>query len=245
MFAGRAWSLEHPGLSADRNRSRHAPQQLAPSLATEVTVTITAWGLKLLDEAAPRHLALVGRLFWAPLTPPQRSQREPVPRHHRRGASPRQRRQTRRDQPCRTRSRGPPAHTLPRLPQRRLGRITQRTWSALLHLPDPHIPGRPRLARLPHLRPQRAQRTPWRRRPHVVPPLQPLNRQAPPTRQPEGAGQERSPMTAQGQRGRTWNSRHSSRRPLHAHGAFRQGAEQCSVPHWGARPCAAADRRRG
>jgi DNA-binding MarR family transcriptional regulator len=41
--------------------------------ATEVTVTITAEGLSLLDEAAPRHLALVGQLFWTPLTPSQRS----------------------------------------------------------------------------------------------------------------------------------------------------------------------------
>jgi DNA-binding MarR family transcriptional regulator len=47
-------------------RSRHS--------ATEVTVTITTQGLKLLDEAAPRHLALVGQLFWTPLTPRQRSQ---------------------------------------------------------------------------------------------------------------------------------------------------------------------------
>jgi DNA-binding MarR family transcriptional regulator len=42
--------------------------------ATEVTVTITAQGLTMLDEAAPRHLALVGQLFWAPLTPAQRAQ---------------------------------------------------------------------------------------------------------------------------------------------------------------------------
>ena len=46
-------------------RTRHS--------ATEVTVTITAQGLRLLDEAAPRHLALVGQLFWTPLTPAQRS----------------------------------------------------------------------------------------------------------------------------------------------------------------------------
>jgi DNA-binding MarR family transcriptional regulator len=42
--------------------------------ATEVTVTITTQGLTLLDEAAPRHLALVGQLFWSPLTPAQRTQ---------------------------------------------------------------------------------------------------------------------------------------------------------------------------
>lgn len=42
--------------------------------ATEVTVSITAQGLTLLDEAAPRHLALVGQLFWTPLTPAQRVQ---------------------------------------------------------------------------------------------------------------------------------------------------------------------------
>jgi DNA-binding MarR family transcriptional regulator len=45
-------------------RSRHSP--------TEVTVTITEQGLALLDSTAPRHLALVDQLFWAPLTPNQR-----------------------------------------------------------------------------------------------------------------------------------------------------------------------------
>jgi hypothetical protein len=30
--------------------------------------------IALLDEAAPRHLALVGQLFWAPLTSDQRTQ---------------------------------------------------------------------------------------------------------------------------------------------------------------------------
>ncbi|HEY5249859.1 MAG TPA: MarR family transcriptional regulator [Dermatophilaceae bacterium] len=42
--------------------------------ATEVTVTVTDQGLTLLDEAAPRHLDLVGQLFWTPLTPEQRTQ---------------------------------------------------------------------------------------------------------------------------------------------------------------------------
>jgi DNA-binding MarR family transcriptional regulator len=41
--------------------------------ATEVSVAITPRGLALLDEAAPRHLALVDQLFWSPLTPNQRS----------------------------------------------------------------------------------------------------------------------------------------------------------------------------
>lgn len=47
-------------------RNRHS--------ATEVTATITRQGMRLLDEAAPRHLALVGQLFWSPLTPVQRTQ---------------------------------------------------------------------------------------------------------------------------------------------------------------------------
>ena len=47
-------------------RTRHS--------ATEVTVTLAAQGRALLDEAAPRHLALVGQLFWTPLTPAQRTQ---------------------------------------------------------------------------------------------------------------------------------------------------------------------------
>jgi DNA-binding MarR family transcriptional regulator len=55
--------LEAKGLVT---RNRHS--------ATEVTVTLTDHGLALLDEAAPRHLALVGQLFWSPLTPAQRSQ---------------------------------------------------------------------------------------------------------------------------------------------------------------------------
>jgi DNA-binding MarR family transcriptional regulator len=42
--------------------------------ATEVTVTLSPEGLALIDEAAPRHLALVDQLFWSPLTPPQRTQ---------------------------------------------------------------------------------------------------------------------------------------------------------------------------
>jgi DNA-binding MarR family transcriptional regulator len=42
--------------------------------ATEVTVTLAAQGQELLDQAAPRHLALVGQLFWAPLTATQRTQ---------------------------------------------------------------------------------------------------------------------------------------------------------------------------
>jgi DNA-binding MarR family transcriptional regulator len=46
-------------------RNRHS--------ATEVTVTITPQGLRLLDDAAPRHLALVDQLFWSPLTPAQRT----------------------------------------------------------------------------------------------------------------------------------------------------------------------------
>jgi DNA-binding MarR family transcriptional regulator len=41
--------------------------------ATEVTVTITDQGLALLDEAAPRHLALVDQLFWSPLDPDERT----------------------------------------------------------------------------------------------------------------------------------------------------------------------------
>jgi len=40
--------------------------------ATEVGVTVTPRGLALLNEAAPRHLALVDHLFWSPLTPRQR-----------------------------------------------------------------------------------------------------------------------------------------------------------------------------
>ena len=47
-------------------RNRHS--------AIEVTVTLAAHGRALLDEAAPRHLALVGQLFWTPLTPAQRTQ---------------------------------------------------------------------------------------------------------------------------------------------------------------------------
>jgi DNA-binding MarR family transcriptional regulator len=47
-------------------RNRHS--------ATEVTVTMTPQGLTLLDDAAPRHLALVGELFWSPLTSAQRTQ---------------------------------------------------------------------------------------------------------------------------------------------------------------------------
>jgi len=47
-------------------RNRHS--------ATEVTVAITEQGLSLLDEAAPRHLQLVGQLFWSPLTSAQRIQ---------------------------------------------------------------------------------------------------------------------------------------------------------------------------
>lgn len=45
-------------------RARHSP--------TEVTVTITQQGQDLLATAAPRHLALVDQLFWAPLTQNQR-----------------------------------------------------------------------------------------------------------------------------------------------------------------------------
>jgi MarR family 2-MHQ and catechol resistance regulon transcriptional repressor len=41
--------------------------------ATEVSVTVTAAGLALLDEAVPRHLALIDQLFWSPLTPRQRA----------------------------------------------------------------------------------------------------------------------------------------------------------------------------
>jgi len=48
------------------SRNRHS--------AIEVTVTLAAHGRALLDEAAPRHLALVGQLFWTPLTPAQRIQ---------------------------------------------------------------------------------------------------------------------------------------------------------------------------
>ncbi len=47
-------------------RNRHS--------ATDVTVTLADEGRALLDEAAPRHLALVGQLFWTPLTPAQRMQ---------------------------------------------------------------------------------------------------------------------------------------------------------------------------
>jgi DNA-binding MarR family transcriptional regulator len=53
--------LEDRGLVA---RSRRSP--------TEVSVTITAEGLALLDEAVPRHLALIDQQFWSPLTPNQR-----------------------------------------------------------------------------------------------------------------------------------------------------------------------------
>ena len=55
--------LEKSGLVT---RTRHS--------AIEVTVTITAQGLELLDEAAPRHLALVSQLFWSPLSPAERTQ---------------------------------------------------------------------------------------------------------------------------------------------------------------------------
>jgi DNA-binding MarR family transcriptional regulator len=41
-------------------RTRHS--------AIEVIVTLADAGRRLLDEAAPRHLALVDQLFWAPLT---------------------------------------------------------------------------------------------------------------------------------------------------------------------------------
>ena len=47
-------------------RSSHSP--------TEVTVTLAAAGLTVLDEAAPRHLALVEQLFWSPLTADERTQ---------------------------------------------------------------------------------------------------------------------------------------------------------------------------
>ena len=47
-------------------RSRHSP--------TEVTVTLAAVGHTVLDEAAPRHLALVEQLFWSPLTADERTQ---------------------------------------------------------------------------------------------------------------------------------------------------------------------------
>ena len=47
-------------------RSRHSP--------TEVTVTLTAAGHTVLDEATPRHLALVGQLFWSPLAAGERTQ---------------------------------------------------------------------------------------------------------------------------------------------------------------------------
>ena len=47
-------------------RSRHSP--------TEVTVTLAAVGHTVLDEAAPRHLALVDQLFWSPLTAGERTQ---------------------------------------------------------------------------------------------------------------------------------------------------------------------------
>jgi DNA-binding MarR family transcriptional regulator len=47
-------------------RSRHSP--------TEVTVTLTPAGHAVLDEAAPRHLALVEQLFWSPLTANERMQ---------------------------------------------------------------------------------------------------------------------------------------------------------------------------
>lgn len=54
--------LESRGLVA---RTRHSP--------TEVSVTLTERGVALLARAAPRHLELVDELFWAPLTPHQRS----------------------------------------------------------------------------------------------------------------------------------------------------------------------------
>ena len=47
-------------------RSRHSP--------TEVTVTLAAAGHAVLDEATPRHLALVEQLFWSPLTADERTQ---------------------------------------------------------------------------------------------------------------------------------------------------------------------------
>jgi DNA-binding MarR family transcriptional regulator len=53
--------LESRGLV---ERTRHSP--------TEVSVSLTEGGLALLAEAAPRHLALVDELFWAPITPSQR-----------------------------------------------------------------------------------------------------------------------------------------------------------------------------
>ena len=53
--------LEDRGLA---ERTRHS--------ATEVSVTLTPVGLDLLATAAPRHLALVDRIFWAPLTPSER-----------------------------------------------------------------------------------------------------------------------------------------------------------------------------
>lgn len=46
-------------------RNRHS--------ATDVAVTLADEGRVLLDEAAPRHLALVGQLFWTPLTPRERT----------------------------------------------------------------------------------------------------------------------------------------------------------------------------
>jgi DNA-binding MarR family transcriptional regulator len=56
-----------------RLESRHLVTRNCHS-PTEVSVTITAQGLALLDEAAPRHLALVDQLFWSPLAPEQRTQ---------------------------------------------------------------------------------------------------------------------------------------------------------------------------
>jgi len=47
-------------------RTRHS--------ATDVTVRLADQGRALLDEAAPRHLALVGQLFWTPLTPDRRTE---------------------------------------------------------------------------------------------------------------------------------------------------------------------------
>jgi len=53
--------LEDRGLV---RRTRHS--------ATEVNVTLTRRGMVLLAKAAPRHLALVDQLFWAPLTRAER-----------------------------------------------------------------------------------------------------------------------------------------------------------------------------
>jgi DNA-binding MarR family transcriptional regulator len=56
-----------------RLETRHLVRRNRHS-ATDVTVTLTDEGRALLDEAAPRHLALVGQLFWTPLTPAQRTE---------------------------------------------------------------------------------------------------------------------------------------------------------------------------